>query len=82
MGLFVKLGVVGELNHKTVCSFHSIYHLIVSRTCYLQEAPAYNHWAFSTTPHSDQSWSRVTLNERVDETANIRDWLKEESEWR
>ena len=47
MGLFVKLGVVGELNHKTVCSFHSIYHLIVSRRCYLEEAPAYNHRAFS-----------------------------------
>ena len=80
MGLFVKLGVVGELNHKTVCSFQSIYHLIVSRRCYLEEAPAYNHRAFST---AHKFWPiAAAWDIEWKGPANLCDWPKEESEWR
>ena len=54
----------------------------MSRRCYLKEARQHIITVGGVLDSDQSSSPVVTLNERVETAANIRDWPKEESEWR
>ena len=80
MGLFVQLGVCRRIKPQNCLIVPlNLPPYPVQKVLLIRGAPACNH----SGGRFDQSSSHVvTLNRRVETAANIRDWRKEESEWR